>query len=126
MWARNYGAIQALEAQAITTTGVGDVVDLATYADLAKREIKMVILSGNFTTVTTATFAATECETTGGSYSAVLHGTTSATVTTTTGAITELNFRANYRYVKLSYTVDTTGSVPLAACVLAMKREANS
>ena len=126
MWARAYGAIQALEAQAITTTGVGDVVDLATYADLAKREIKMVVLYGNYTTVATCTFAATECATTGGSYTAVLHGTTSAVVTTTTGGITELNFRANERYVKFSYTVDATGSVPLAACVLAMKREANS
>jgi hypothetical protein len=126
MWARAYGAIQALEAQAVTTTGVGDVVDLATYASLAKREIKMVVLSGNFTTAASLTLAATECATTDGSYTAVTSGTTSATVTTTTGAITELNFRANLRYVKLSYTLDATGSIPLAACVLAMKREANS
>ncbi len=126
MWARAYGAIQALEAQAITTTGVGDVVDLATYADLAKREIKMVILSGNFTTAASLTLAATECATTNGSYTAPANGTTSATVTTTTGAITELNFRANQRYVQLSYTLDAAGSIPMAACVVALKREANS
>jgi alpha-L-arabinofuranosidase len=126
MWARAYGAIQAWEAAAVTTTAVGDVVDLATYADLAKREIKMVIMNGNFTTVTTATFAATECETTGGAYTACLHGTTSAVVTNTTGNITELNFRANYRYVKLAVSFNTDGSIPIAACVLAMKREANS
>lgn len=125
MWARNYGAQKLSATAAVTTTSATPTVyaDLSTYADLAKREIKAIVSVGAFTTVATMTFSILECATTGGTYAAPTYGTTE-TVVTTANTVTEMNFRANHPYVKLGYAVDATGSVPLSAVLVALKREA--
>ena len=125
MWARNYGPLELLRAQAITTTTASPgYVDLQPYASLAKREVKAVVLVGAMTTTTTVTVAVKECDTTNGSYTAPAYGTTSQAATTTAGQQLEFNFRADKRYVQLSITVDATGSVPMAATLVALKKEA--
>lgn len=124
MWARAYGAFEVYRAAAVTTTGNGSGVDLATYADLAKREMKVVVDVGTLTTTTTATVSITNSDTSGGAYTAPTYGTASAVVTA--AGVVELNFRADKRWIRLENVVNATGSVPISAVGIALKREANS
>lgn len=124
MWARNYGALKLSATGAVTTTSAAPTVyaDLSTYADLAKREVKAIVSVGTLSTTATMTFSILECATTDGSYAAPTYGTTQAVVTA--AGVTEMNFRADDPYIKLAYAVDATGSVPISAVLIAMKREA--
>lgn len=125
MWAQNYVAVSVIPAQAITTsTAAPAYVDLAAYADLAKREMKLILAKGAYTTITTATFAIEECDTTNGTYAAPAYGTTSVVSTNTAATVIEMNFTPQKRYVRLPITVNATGSVPVAATLVALKRAA--
>jgi hypothetical protein len=127
-WAKNYGAINLKLPVAVTTDAAGALYpDLATYTDLAKREMKFVFTIGAMTTATGVTVSITECDTTNGSYTAPANGTTSASFTTTAGGIQELNCRIDKRYVKANWAGAPVGNYSMIiGCVgIAMKREAS-
>jgi hypothetical protein len=133
MWMNAYGPIKLLVNAALTTSTTGlaaaTTADLATYASLAKRECKVVVLPGAMTTCTTATFSVTECATTNGTYTAPISGTTTTTITSTAAALgtaLEMNVVIQKRYVHLEVTLDQTGSIPVAAAILALRRIATS
>ena len=128
-----YAPISLLINAAVTTTTTGNAsattADLATYASLAARECMVVVAPGAMTTCTTATFTIYECDTTNGTYSAPIAGTTTTTITSTAAALgtaIAMPVTIQKRYVNLGITVNASGSMPVAAFVLAAKREANS
>ncbi len=126
MWIGADAALSLLTAQAITTSTAGGlpVVDLSTYASLAKRSVKAVIHTGTFTTSATCTAAILESDSSSSGFAAPANGTTSVVITA--AGVNELNFAAQKRYVKLQLTVDAAGSIPMAASLIAMKRFADS
>jgi hypothetical protein len=133
MWMNAYKPYALLINAAVTTSTTGNAsattADLSESASLAKRECKVVVLPGAMTTCTTATFAVEECDTTNGTYSAPIAGTTTTTITSTAAALgtaLEMNVVIQKRYVHLKATVDQTGSIPVAAVLLALRRQANS
>lgn len=128
MWSKNYGSINLKTPVVVTTDAAGALYpDMATYADLAKRQMKFVFLMGAFTTATGVTVSVTECDTTDGSYTAPANGTTSALFTTTAGGIQEINCRIDKRYVKCNWAGSPTGnySMIMGCTGIAMKREAS-
>ena len=124
MWSRAYTALQLIKSVALTTTSATPslTVDLGAYASLANREIKAVINTGTLTTTATMTFTIEECATTNGTWAAPANGTTSAVVTT--AVVTEMNFLAQLRYVRMPYTLDATGSIPVGATLIVLARSA--
>ncbi len=124
MWERAHGAIELLNAQAITTTTQIAAVDLLGYADVGKREMKVMADFGTFTTTTTATIAITNSTATNGTFSTPAYGTSSAVVTA--AGLQELNFRSDYRYIRAELTLNATGSIPISVVGTVLKREANS
>ena len=127
-----YNPISMVVNAAVTTSSTGattTAVDMATYASLAAREVMVVALPGTMTTCATCTFTVEECDTTNGTYSAPVAGTTTSVITSTQGAAgtaVKMPVAIQKRYVHLKYTLDTTGSMPLAAVLFAALREANS
>ena len=126
MWTQNNDYLTLLPAAAVTTTSASPAtyVDLATDAALVKREVTAVILQGAMTTATTLTFSIKECATTNGTYTAPPLGTVSAVSTTTTANLIKIQYVPTLRYQHLEITVNATGSIPIGATLVAMKREA--
>jgi hypothetical protein len=129
MNARSYGSVNLKIPVVVTTDAAGALYpDLATYASLAKREVKFIFSLGAFTTATGVTVSVTECDTTNGTYAAPANGTTSALFTTTAGGIQEINCRIDMRYVKCNWAGSPAGnySMILGCVAVPLKREANS
>ena len=132
MNARALGAVSLLNELAITTstqTLSANVVDLASYASLANREMKAIYTVKSYTGLTpAATIAITECDTTNGTFTAPASGSPSVTLSTTAAVgAGELNFRADKRYIRAEVTL-TAGDTGMTVNVVAvaLKREANS
>lgn len=124
--ARGWVGVNLLNVAAISTTTNGAATDLATYANLAKREMKVVFfLSGTAGTTISITPSVQECATTNGTYAAPTYYT-AASAQTTDGMV-ELNFRADKRYIQAVATLgaNTTGA-NVSAVAFVLKREANS
>ena len=69
--ARSWVGVKLMNLSAISTTTQGSATDLATYVNLAKREMKVVFfLSGTAGTTISVTPAVTECDTTNGTFAA--------------------------------------------------------
>lgn len=126
MWPQNFGSLELIRAATITTSSASPsrYVDITNYAALAKRPVKVVIQVGTLSTTATCTFNITECATTNGTYAAPANGTTQKVITA--AGIYEVAVRCDNPYVRLEYSVDATGSVPVAASLQALKRDANS
>lgn len=130
--AREWGALSLLNELAITTstqTLTASVVDLATYASLAEREMKAIYSVKSYTGLTpAAVIGVTECDTTNGTFTAPAWGTSTVTLSTTAAVgAGELNFRADKRYIRAEVTL-TAGDTGMTVNVVAvaLKREANS
>lgn len=125
--AREWGALQLMNLSAQTTTTQSlSPVDLAQYASLANREMKATFQVFFSAQTPSLTVAVTECDTTNGTFTAPNWGTSTAAVTT--NGLTELNFRADKRYIRAEVTFPASGvtNSDLNAVAFALKREANS
>ncbi len=120
MFNRSYAAVQLLAPTTMSTSANGSAVDLATYASVANRELKVAFqAAGVAGTSPSITLAVTECDTTNGTYAAPAAGTSSAVITT--NGLTELNVYVSKRYVRseIAFTSNTTnGAISCVAFVL--------
>jgi hypothetical protein len=126
--ARSWGSAIVLSARGLSTSTAtpATTLDLASYASLAKREMKVsVVLAGLAGTTVSVLPAVEECATTNGTWTTPAQYT--AASAQTTNGLVELNFRADLRYIRLPVTLgaNTTGA-DVHAVAFAMKREANS
>lgn len=125
--ARGWASALLLSARALSTSTASPAsIDLATYASLAKREVKVaVVLAGLAGTTISVLPAVEECDTTNGTFATPAQYT--AASAQTTNGLVELNFRADKRYIRLPVTLgaNTTGA-DVHAVLFALKREANS
>lgn len=124
--ARSWGVVQLLNLAGITTTTQGAAVDMASYASIAKREMKAVFtLTGVAGTTASVLVSVEESDATNSGFAAPTQYT--AATAKTTNTTVELNFRADKRYIRavVTLTADTTGA-HVVANAIALKREANS
>ena len=127
MWVRNNRYVALKTAAIITTSSATPSVyaDLSTFVVSKNRSAMAVISLGSLTTATTATFALYECDTTNGTYTACVAGTTSKVSTTTTGDLIQMPFYPTMRYVQLQYSINATDSAALAAMVVGVATESS-
>jgi hypothetical protein len=124
--ARQWKAVSLITLRAISTSTQGAAIDMAAYANLAKREMKVVwFVKGAAGTTISITPAVTECDTTNGTFAAPAQYT--AITAVTTDSLTEQNFRADKRYIRAEVTLTAnTTATDIHAVAFVIQREANS
>jgi hypothetical protein len=121
---QGYATVSLLSLAGTTTNSAGSVIDLAGYADIAKRNQKLIVFCNGVTgTSPTTVLAVTECATTNGTFTAV-GGDTLPTLTT--NATAEYHVKVNQRYAKAALTAvgGTSPTFNIGVALVTLKRSA--